>query len=233
MKKLFYNRKLVITIFVVLIVLLTAVAIGPMVYSLLKGTGVKTEAISADGAKAASTELDGSWQVAKGRADNHTSVGFTFNEVLPAEKTTTSGSTTEVTGQADISDSTLKNAMVTVDMDELTTDKKVRDKNMKSKLFETQLFPESSFELTKPASLANVPDDGTIGKVELTGDLTIKDKTHEITQDFDVLRDGDQIVIGGTVPVDRLDYGVETPEMLAAKVEEKGEVNLRISFEKN
>ena len=31
MKKLFYNRKLVITIFVVLIVLLTAVAIGPMV----------------------------------------------------------------------------------------------------------------------------------------------------------------------------------------------------------
>ena len=34
MKKLFYNRKLVITIFVVLIVLLTAVAIGPMVYSL-------------------------------------------------------------------------------------------------------------------------------------------------------------------------------------------------------
>ena len=72
MKKLFYNRKLVITIFVVLIVLLTAVAIGPMVYSLLKGAGVKTEPVSADGAKAASTELDGTWEVAKGRANNHT-----------------------------------------------------------------------------------------------------------------------------------------------------------------
>ena len=118
-------------------------------------------------------------------------------------------------------------------MNELTTDKKVRDQNMKSKLFETQLFPEASFELTEPASLADVPDDGTIGTVKLTGDLTIKDETHEISQDFDVLRDGDQIVIGGTVPVDRLDYGVETPEMLAAKVEENGEVNLRISFEKN
>ena len=67
MKKLFYNRKLVITIFVVLIVLLTAVAIGPMVYSLLKGAGVKTEPVSGDGAKAASTELDGTWEVAKGR----------------------------------------------------------------------------------------------------------------------------------------------------------------------
>ena len=137
------------------------------------------------------------------------------------------------TGQADISDSTLKTAAVTVDMDELTTDKKVRDQNMKSKLFETQLFPEASFELTEPASLADVPDDGTIGTVKLTGDLTIKDETHEVSQDFDVLRDGDNIVIGGTVPINRLDYGVETPEMLAAKVEEKGEVNLRISFKKD
>ena len=63
--------------------------------------------------------------------------------------------------------------------------------------------------------------------------MTIKDETHEVSQDFDVLRDGDNIVIGGTVPVNRLDYGVETPEMLAAKVEEKGEVNLRISFKKD
>ena len=233
MKNLFYNRKLVVSIFVVLILVLTAVAIGPIVYSLFKSGGVKTEPVTADGAKAASTPLDGSWSVAKGRADNHTSVGFTFDEVLPAERTSTSGSTTEVTGQADISDSTLKTATVTVDMDELTTDKKVRDQNMKSKLFETQLFPEASFELTKPASLADVPDDGSIGTVKLTGDLTIKDETHEISQDFDVLRDRDQIVIGGTVPVNRLDYGVETPEMLAAKVEENGEVNLRISFEKN
>ena len=233
MKKLFYNRKLVVSIFVVLILVLTAVAIGPIVYSLFKSGGVKTEPVTADGAKAASTPLDGSWSVAKGRADNHTSVGFTFDEVLPAERTSTSGSTTEVTGQAEISDSTLESATITVNMDALTTDKKVRDQNMKSKLFETQLFPESSFKLTKPASLADVPDDGTIGTVKLTGDLTIKDETHEVSQDFDVLRDGDNIVIGGTVPVNRLDYGVETPEMLAAKVEEKGEVNLRISFKKD
>ena len=101
MKNLFYNRKLVVSIFVVLILVLTAVAIGPIVYSLFKSGGVKTEPVTADGAKAASTPLDGSWSVAKGRADNHTSVGFTFDEVLPAERTSTSGSTTEVTGQAE------------------------------------------------------------------------------------------------------------------------------------
>lgn len=232
MKKLFYNRKLVITIFVVLIVLLTAVAIGPMVYSLLKGAGVKTEPVSADGAKAASTELDGTWEVAKGRANNHTSVGFTFNEVLPAEKTTTSGSTTEVTGQADISDSTLKTATVTVDMDELTTDKKVRDQNMKDKLFITREYPEASFKLTEPADLSKVPEDGSLAKVKLTGELTIKDKTKKVSEDFDVVRDDKTIVLGGNIPVNRLDYGIETPELIAAKIAEEGEVNIRVTLEK-
>ena len=232
MKKLFYNRKLVITIFVVLIVLLTAVAIGPMVYSLLKGAGVKTEPVSADGAKAASTELDGTWEVAKGRANNHTSVGFTFNEVLPAEKTTTSGSTTEVTGQADISDSTLKTATVTVDMDELTTDKKVRDQNMKSKLFEVDEFPVATFTLTEPADLSAVPDDGSAATVPLTGDLTIHGETKQVTNDFQVVRDADTVVLGGDIPVNRLDYGVETPEMIAAKISEVGAVNVRVTLQK-
>lgn len=232
MKKLFYNRKLVITIFVVLIVLLTAVAIGPMVYSLLKGAGVKTEPVSADGAKAASTELDGTWEVAKGRANNHTSVGFTFNEVLPAEKTTTSGSTTEVTGQADISDSTLKTAAVTVDMDELTTDKKVRDQNMKSKLFEVDEFPVATFTLTEPADLSAVPDNGSAATVSLTGDLTIHGETKQVTNDFQVVRDADTVVLGGDIPVNRLDYGVETPEMIAAKISEVGAVNVRVTLQK-
>lgn len=233
MKKLFYNRKLVVSIFVVLILVLTAVAIGPIVYSLFHNGGVKTGPVTAEGAKPASTPLDGSWSVTKGRAKNHTSVGFTFDEVLPAERTSTSGSTTDVTGQAEISDSILESATITVNMDALTTDKKVRDQNMKSKLFNTSDFPESSFTLTKPASLADVPEDGTIGSVKLTGDLKIKDKTQEVTHEFDILRDGDGIVIGGDIPIKRLDYNVKTPDMLAAKVAEDGEINLRISLSKD
>lgn len=217
----------------VLILVFTAVAIGPIVYSLFHNGGVKTGPLTADGAKPASTPLDGSWSVAKGRAKNHTSVGFTFDEVLPAERTSTSGSTTDVTGQAEISGSILESATVTVNMDALTTDKKVRDQNMKSKLFKTSDFPESSFTLTKPASLADVPADGTIGSVKLTGDLKIKDKTQEVTHEFDVLRDGDGIIIGGDIPIKRLDYNVETPDLLAAKVAEDGEINLRISLSKD
>ena len=56
MKNLFYNRKLVVSIFVVLILVLTAVAIGPIVYSLFKSGGVKTEPVTADGADVARLE---------------------------------------------------------------------------------------------------------------------------------------------------------------------------------
>ncbi len=57
-----------------------------------------------------------------------------------------------------------------------------------------------------------MPDDGSVAKVKLTGDLTIKGKTKKVTQEFDVVRDGETIVMGGNIPVNRLDYGIETPE---------------------
>ena len=151
MKSVFGNRKLVISVFVILILASTALALGPLVFSLVMGRGVKTEPINLDRVKAASTELDGQWNVVKGSPYNFTSAGFTIDEILPADKRTTSGSTKEVTGQATISDSDVEAATITVDMTTLTTDKKVRDQNMKTKLFEVAKYPESTFELTERA----------------------------------------------------------------------------------
>lgn len=233
MKSLFYNRKLVVSIFVILIVAATALALGPMVYSMFAGSGVKTEPVNAEGADAASTDVNGNWNIVHGPPDNHTSAGFTFDEILPAERTTTSGSTNEVTGTVTVDAETLTDAEVTVNMTELSTDKQVRDQNMKSKLFETDKFPEATFKLTEPADLSAVPDDGTMGTVELTGDLTIKGETNEIVQEVDVLRTGENVVIGGNVPINRLDYGVESPELIAAEIDEHGYVDIRLFLEKN
>ena len=66
MKSVFGNRKLVISVFVILILVSTALALGPLVFSLVMGRGVKTEPINLDRVKAASTELDGQWNVVKG-----------------------------------------------------------------------------------------------------------------------------------------------------------------------
>ncbi|AJI78938.1 YceI family protein [Corynebacterium singulare] len=232
MKSLLGNRKLVITVFVILILASTALALGPMVFSLVMGRGVKTEPINLDRVKAATTELDGQWNVVKGSPYNFTSAGFTIDEILPADKRTTSGSTKDVTGQAVISDSTVEEATITVDMTTLTTDKKVRDQNMKTKLFEVSKFPESTFTLTESADLSAVPDDASPVTIPLTGDLTIHGQTKNVTTDFQVVRDGDSIILGGDIPINRLDFGVETPEMIAAKISEVGEVNVRVTLQK-
>lgn len=232
MKSLFGNRKLIVSIFVILIMASTALALGPLVFSLIMGRGVHTEPINADKVQAATTDVDGDWHVTQGSAYNHTSAGFTIDEILPADKRTTSGSTKHVTGQATIKDGTVEEAHIAVDMASLTTDKKVRDQNMKTKLFEVTKYPESTFTLTEPADVSAVPDDGSLVTVPLTGDLTIHGQTKSVSQDFQVVRDGDTIVLGGDIPINRLDFGIETPEMIAARISDTGEVNVRVTFEK-
>lgn len=233
LKKIFYNRKLMISLFVVLIVIATLVAVGPVLYSAFMGKGVKTEGINADKISPATTEIDGNWQVIQGNAYNYTSAGFTFYEILPAEETVTSGSTGAVTGQATVEDETLQSGRVVVDMQELSTDKQVRDQNMKTKLFETDEYPEATFEITKPAKLDAVPDNGDIAQVELDGELTIKDKSKKVTATFDIVRDEDTIILAGDIPINRVDFDVNTPDLIAAKIAEEGEVNIRITFGKD
>ena len=77
-----------------------------------------------------------------------------------------------------------------------------------------------------------MPDDGSLVTVPLTGDLTIHGETKNVTQDFQVVRDGDTIILGGDIPINRLEFGVEAPEMIAAKISEVGDVNVRVTLEK-
>ena len=86
--------------------------------------------------------------------------------------------------------------------------------------------------MTEPADVSAVPDDGSVVTVPLTGDLTIHGETKSVSQDFQVVRDGDTIILGGDIPINRLDFGIETPEMIAARISETGEINVRVTFEK-
>ncbi|GAB3943645.1 YceI family protein [Corynebacterium tapiri] len=226
------NPKVVISVFVVLIVGLVAAAIGPVIFALALGPGVKTEPLDATKAHEASTELNGTWEVARGSHPNFTSVGFTFEELLPSDARRTSGSTQDVSGEILVENDTLTAGEVTVDMNTITTDKNVRDVNVRNKLFESEKYPESRFRVTKPVDLSTVPTDGKPGMVELTGELTIKGHTEPVIGEFQVLRDGDKLIVSGDLLVDRNSFGVESPEMIAAKIADEGEVNILLSFEK-
>lgn len=214
------------------IIVLTLIAVVPVTYQAIMNAGVQTGGISDKQAQPASVAADGQWSVADHGAGNETSIGYTFHEILPGQKRETSGSTSSVTGHVTITHNTVTpGSTITADLTSLTTDQQRRDVNVRLKLLDTENFPTASFKLTKPVPLKGVPDDGTIGTATLTGDLTIKGTTNEITAQCDVLRSGKNIVIATTVPFNRLDYGVNTPEFIAAKVDDTGELNIRVVLE--
>lgn len=226
------NQKLIVIGGVVVIVLLALLALVPLFISLVSHPGIKTEGIDADGAKPATTDMDGQWVVSSKPGKNVTSVGFTFQELLPGDERTTSGSTQDVEGQMTIQGGSLTAGEVTVGMGNIVTDKDVRDENVRRKILHTEKYPEATFALTEPADVSQLPDDGTVGTVTLTGDLTIHGKTNSITQEFNALRTGDSVIVHADVPIKRSDYGVETPDFVAAKIAEDGELNIRLKLDK-
>ena len=66
--------------------------------------------------------------------------------------------------------------------------------------------------------------------MELTGEMTIHGETNTVTHEFDVARSGSSLIVAGDVPINRADYGVESPEFVAAKIDEQGEVNIRLNM---
>ncbi|WP_245533761.1 YceI family protein [Corynebacterium lubricantis] len=221
---------MILAVVVLVILALAAFALFPVIYTLVMGAGVKTEGINEQRTQPATTEVDGEWQVNTAPGPNSSSAGFTFYEVLPAERKVTSGSTEGVTGAVTIAEGQVKAGEITVDMTNIVTDRDVRDVNVRQKILHTDEFPESNFVLTEPADVSNLPDDGSIGNVELTGDLTIHGETRQITHTFDVVRSGNNLIVAGDIPINRQDYGVESPEFVAATIADEGEVNLRINL---
>ncbi|GAB3074599.1 hypothetical protein CAQUA_05900 [Corynebacterium aquatimens] len=215
-----------------IIILLTVVAFVPLFYTLFQSPGIKTEGIDAKGAQPASTDVNGTWEVSRELGKNATSAGYTFYELLPGDERITSGSTQSVKGQLNVENGSLTAGEITVDMATITSDKDVRDENVRRKILHTDEYPESKFVLSEPADVTQLPDDGTVGTLTLTGDLTIHGTTKQITQEFNVLRTGDKVVVAADVPIKREDYGVESPDFVAAKIADEGEINLRVKFEK-
>ncbi|MEJ5996686.1 YceI family protein [Corynebacterium sp. H130] len=228
-----YNKKLVIGL-VIAIIAIALVSVAPVAYKAYMTPGVKTDGIQTAGAKKASTDINGEWSVIKAAPGNPTSVGYTFWEILPGERRATSGSTEHVDGNVSIKNGKLTGATLTVDMSTIKTDREKRDINVRMKLLETDTYPEAKFTADDSVSVdvSHIPDNGSLGKVTVPGTLTIHGVGKHIDAELDVLRTGDNIVVGANIPINRHDFGVETPDFVAAKIDAEGHLNIRIALEK-
>ncbi|MCS4530943.1 YceI family protein [Corynebacterium sp. ES2794-CONJ1] len=228
------NLKARIAIFVTVtaVVLLGLFALASAVIPVLLGPGIKTGSIDTAATKPATTDIDGYWTVVYGRSPHISSVGFTFGELLPSDRRTTSGSTRGVRGDIKIAGGTIQSGRIEVDMTSISSDRERRDINVRRKIFDTDIYPTANFRLTQPVDISSLPSNGAAGVVNITGELTIKDTTQEITSEFLAVRDGDRISMSSTIDINRIDYGVKTPDFVAAKIDEEGELNILLTFEK-
>ncbi|WP_448850721.1 YceI family protein [Corynebacterium sp. 335C] len=225
-------KKTLLTLVAVAVVALAIVIVGPVVYKAIVGDGVKTEGINAEGAPPASTDRNGTWVVAEQGSGHTSQVGFTFQELLPGSERTTSGSTDGVSGEFTVENDELTAGHVTVDMTTLKSDIEKRDVNVRMTIFSTDRYPEATFEVSEAVDLTSVPDDGSMVRVDVPGRMTIRGVTQDVTVPMDVVRTGDNVLMSGVLRINRLDYNVRTPDFVAAKVKEEGDVNLRLVLEK-
>ena len=225
-------KKTVVTILTIAIVVLALASVGPVLYAALTDNGVKTASLDEGQGEPATTDVNGTWTIIPGKGPNATSVGYTFHEVLPGKSKITSGSTSHVSGSLIVKDGSLTEGTVTVDMATLASDVEKRDIAVRRTILHTDDFPEGTFSITKPVDLRNIPDDGTVREVDVPGELTLHGKTEDVTATLKVMRTGDAVIVGGDVPINRADFGLTSPDFVAAKIDDKGEINLLLTLKK-
>lgn len=223
-------RKGLVTLFVIACVALALGLVGPPVYRLISSHGLQTASISDDSGEPASVGLDGNWEVVEGSGKNSSQVGYTFDEVLPGQEKSTSGRGEGVEGDLVVTDGSLTEGKITVDVGSITSDIEKRDINVRNHILQTDTYPEASFEVTKPVDLSGLPDDGSSGKVTLTGSLTLHGQTREVTSEVTALRTADNVIVEGNLPVVRADYDLNSPTFVASQIADEGTLDLLLVF---
>lgn len=219
----------------VVVILATAALIwGPAIYrDLVVGeqpdapsvpSSTATGAPSPGVSTAPADDLTGAWTVADGSF-----AGYRVDEILHGEHVTVVGRTEEVTGDATIDALTLQEAGFIVDVASIMTDASARDTYFRDQVLATGEFPEATFRLTEPVTVAGPLAEGT-ATFEAEGELTLKGETNPVTVPIDAAFDGERIHVAGSIPITFADYGVTAPSLGFVSVEPEGLIEFQLVF---
>lgn len=212
------RAKLWVVVGVVVALGVLAVLIGPGLYANWANDQAAV-APTIDTTAAVVEAQDGTWTVGEGSF-----AGYRVEEVLRGQDVTVTGRTEQVTGEVVVADGVLTEAQIEVDMASIATDQPPRDGYFRDQAIDVRKFPTGTFTLTEPADL-----DGAT--VQLTGELTIRDVTREVTVDAQVADSGGTVQVVGSAPITFTDFGVTAPSLGFVTVEEDGfvEFDLRLT----
>jgi polyisoprenoid-binding protein YceI len=158
---------------------------------------------------------------------------FIIDEVLRGEPTTVIGVTSGVAGEIFINredPSATEVGMISVDASGLKTDNNFRNGAIRDFILQTDKYPQITFT---PTSMQGIPSEVGVGDTftfEITGDLTIREITQQVTFSVDVTAESDTTIRGyGTATVLRQDFDLTIPSVpQVASVEP--EVALELEF---
>ena len=163
-------------------------------------------------------------------------VRFQLDEDLRGQRKTVIGVTDQIAGELALNFADLSSAQVGViriNARTLATDNDFRNRAIQNQILDTGDYEFITFT---PTAVTNLPNSVTIGEpvtFSITGDLTIRDITHEVTFEVTATAVSETQISGtATATVLRSDYDLRIPEVPnVANVEE--EVDLIIDFVAN
>jgi polyisoprenoid-binding protein YceI len=91
-------------------------------------------------------------------------------------------------------------------------------------------YPTSTFKLTQPIDLAELPTDGEQITVPATGELTLRGTTKTVTVDLAARRNGANIEVNGAIPIVFAEWGIPNPSFGPVTTEDHGELELLVVF---
>jgi polyisoprenoid-binding protein YceI len=180
-----------------------------------------------------SSELDGTYTVAPGDADNFVGYRVTEQFVAGLVDNVATGRTSDVTGSFTIRGTTVEEVDVTANLLTLKSDRDRRDNRIKTLGLESETFPEAKFVLTEPIDFGEVPQAGETVRADAVGDFTLHGVTKRVTIPLEGRWDGRDIQVVGNLPVVFADYDMETPNVAGfVSVRDEGEMELQLFFRK-
>jgi polyisoprenoid-binding protein YceI len=191
----------------------------------------ETDATSTSGPPGSSASPDGDWVVVTG---DDVFVGYRIQELFGGEtiKKTAVGRTPAVTGTLVISDGAVTSVDITADVTLLESDSSRRDSFIRDDALETGTFTTATFTITEPIALpADLPVDQAI-EVTVAGDLTLHGVTQPVELTLEASWNGSSISVAGGAPIVLADYGIEPPDIPFVAVDDAGEFEMQLVFER-
>lgn len=184
-----------------------------------------TRAIATAPVAAAGGPVDGAWRVGASSIS-----GYRIGETVGVTSQDAVGRTEKVTGTMSLANATLSSGSWTVDMTTVTSDDSRRDQNYR-RVMAVDQYPTSTF-VANAANFGSVPADGVDVTVPITGKLTLRGKTRDVTFSVQARRKNSRIEVVGNIRVKFADYGIPNPSNGYARTDDHGLIEFLLLFER-